>query len=245
LDVFTNCKLVRTDSSTLTLTRFRGKALTINGVHQVIPQAGVTLSLTGTSGLLSYVYAWMNGGTMTLEASGTAPTLDAASGMYIKGGDSTRVLVGGFTRRAGGFMADRAAQDVVSLYNQGVRYLQVAAASSGSVGSGATTIVVSGTFTNILASTVSASAGGQTTMSSPGYGQASILLNGSSVGDGAAVKEFATGSGVDNLVARLMGEVPAGSHTLGAALAGASAGMLWTGGQATGWVLYAELHPPL
>lgn len=79
----------------LLLSRFNGRYLTINGIQQTIPSAGVTLAASGTvAGTSYYIYAYMSGTTMTLEASTTAPATDATSGMRVKTGHATRTLVG-------------------------------------------------------------------------------------------------------------------------------------------------------
>lgn len=79
----------------LLLARSRGRLITINGVHESIPSAGVTLAASGlTPATLYYIYAYMNTGTMTLEASATAYAVDSTTGVVIKSGDATRTLVG-------------------------------------------------------------------------------------------------------------------------------------------------------
>ena len=91
------CRLVLSGGN-LVLQQFGGNSLTINGATQSIPNAGVSLSASGTtSGTLYYIYAWMNAGTMTLEASTTGHVTDTAAGnagVEYKIGDSTRTLVG-------------------------------------------------------------------------------------------------------------------------------------------------------
>ncbi len=88
------CQLTKSGSNLL-LSRFNGIGLTINNVAYAIPSAGVTLAPTGlTVGTLYYIYAYMNSGTMTLEAVTTVPVVDSTSGMKIKTGDASRTLVG-------------------------------------------------------------------------------------------------------------------------------------------------------
>jgi hypothetical protein len=89
------CRFQFTSSSVCTLVPFQGNLIGINGVNYVIPTAGVTIAPTGlTPGTLYYVYAWMNGTTMTLEASTTGHSRDTSTGIEIKTGDPTRTLVG-------------------------------------------------------------------------------------------------------------------------------------------------------
>ncbi|MBB3562353.1 hypothetical protein FHX06_003684 [Rhizobium sp. BK512] len=103
----------------LLLSRFNGQLLTINGVHYSIPSAGVTLAPTGlTPSTLYYIYAWMNSGTMTLEASTTASAVDSTTGVRIKTGDATRTLVGMARPVTGPAFVDTLAQRFVrSWYN--------------------------------------------------------------------------------------------------------------------------------
>jgi len=91
---FGQCQLALSGGN-LRLGRLNGQLLTINGAHYSIPSAGVTLAATGlTPGTAYYIYAYMNSGTMTLEASTTVPVADTTTGMQIKTGDATRALVG-------------------------------------------------------------------------------------------------------------------------------------------------------
>lgn len=73
--------------------------------RRTIPSAGVTAANTsiyinGTSGqnlVLStgyYVYLFDLAGVLTMDFSTTAPAVDATTGLYIKTGDSTRLLIG-------------------------------------------------------------------------------------------------------------------------------------------------------
>jgi hypothetical protein len=88
------CQLVKSGSN-LVLQRYNGVGLTINGVAYAIPAAGVSLAPTALSvGTVYNIYAYMNAGTMTLEASTTARATDSATGIQIKSGDATRTLVG-------------------------------------------------------------------------------------------------------------------------------------------------------
>lgn len=89
-----DCELIKSGSN-IVLQRKNGSLLAINGVNQVIPSGGVSLAPTGlTPSTFYYIYAYMNGGTMTLEASATAPALSSTTGFWFKTGDATRTLVG-------------------------------------------------------------------------------------------------------------------------------------------------------
>ncbi|UIN20790.1 hypothetical protein [Herbaspirillum frisingense] len=111
--VFGQCRLTQSGGN-LKLSPFNGNRLTINGQAQVIPSAGITLAATSlTPSTLYYVYAYMNSGTMTLEASTTAHATDANTGVEIKSGDSSRTLVGMARPITGPAWQDTAAQRFV------------------------------------------------------------------------------------------------------------------------------------
>lgn len=120
---FGQCRLTLSAGSLL-LSRYNGRLLTINGVHQIIPASGPTLAATSlTPSTLYYIYAWMNSGTMTLEASTTAYATDATTGVAIKSGDATRTLVGMARPITGPAWADSNAQRfVLSYYNRVRKY---------------------------------------------------------------------------------------------------------------------------
>lgn len=90
---FGQCVLTKSGTS-LKLAPANGNLLTINGVPQVVPSAGITLAPPATNNTSYYIYAYMNSGTMTLEASTTANVTDSTTGMEVKSGDATRTLVG-------------------------------------------------------------------------------------------------------------------------------------------------------
>lgn len=113
-----NCRLTKSGANLL-LIPFNGNQLTINGVIQVVPSAGVTLTPTGTPSTLYYIYAFMTGAVMTLENSTTAYATDVVTGMPIKAGDPTRTLVGMARPIAGPAWQDAANQRfVVSWFNK-------------------------------------------------------------------------------------------------------------------------------
>lgn len=88
------CSLTKV-STNLVLSPLNGNKLLINGVPETVPGAGVSLSATGLTPSTAYfVYAYMDSGTMTLEASTTAPVVDGSTGVTTKTGDATRTLVG-------------------------------------------------------------------------------------------------------------------------------------------------------
>lgn len=102
LDAHGQCKLTYQGTTQIRLIPYNGSRLVINGQIQIIPSAGVNLANTGlTAATLYYVYAYMNAGTMTLEASATTHATDATTGVEIKNGDATRTLVGMVYMNAG------------------------------------------------------------------------------------------------------------------------------------------------
>jgi|SRR6185503_17561126 len=93
------CRLTVDSSSQLSLQRWAGAyiPLKISGTWsaKLIPGTAPTLSNSGlTAATLYYIYAFDSGGTLTLEASTTAPAIDADTGVKIKNADASRTLVG-------------------------------------------------------------------------------------------------------------------------------------------------------
>ena len=89
------CRLVYSDANHLTLNRFGGSWLFINGLNYQIPSSAPTLNVSGASASqLNYIYAYISGGAVTLEKSTTAYATDSTYGHLIKSGDATRTLVG-------------------------------------------------------------------------------------------------------------------------------------------------------
>jgi hypothetical protein len=88
------CRLEKVGSN-IVLMASNGNQITIGGLLYVIPSSGVSLPPTGlTVGTNYYIYAFMTGINITLEASTTLPVGDTATGVTIKTGDSSRTLVG-------------------------------------------------------------------------------------------------------------------------------------------------------
>jgi hypothetical protein len=113
------CRLAKSGSN-IVLSPFRGNRITINSLIETIPDAGVSLAPSGlTPSTLYYIYAYMNSGTMTLEASTTADTVQAGTGIRVKNGDGSRTLVGMAYPITGPAFADTATQRFVrSLFNE-------------------------------------------------------------------------------------------------------------------------------
>lgn len=140
---FGQCRLVKSGGN-LVLQRYNGLWLTINGVVNTIPSAGVSLAATGlTAGTLYYIYAFMSGATMTLEASTTGHATDSTTGVEIKTGDVTRTLVGMARPITGPAWQDAATQRfVVSWFNRQSLGLQTSlSTATGNASVGVYTII--------------------------------------------------------------------------------------------------------
>ena len=113
-----NCRL-GVSGTALLLSPYNGNVIFVNGAPQSIPSSGVTLAATGLiSGTFYYVYAFMSGTTMTLEASTTAPATHAL-GYKQKTGDATRTLVGAALVQSGPIFVDSSgSRFVMSWYNR-------------------------------------------------------------------------------------------------------------------------------
>ena len=136
------CKLTKSGANLL-LSPFNGNRITINGAICVIPAAGVTLAPTALAvGANFYIYAFMSGATLTLEASATGHSTDAATGVEIKTGDATRALVGFARTIAGPAWQDTASQRfVLSWFNRdSIDCSSALTAATGNVGGAYTEI---------------------------------------------------------------------------------------------------------
>ena len=118
------CRLVLSGGNLL-LKPVQGNRIVINGTQQAIPSAGVSLAPAGlTPSTLYYIYAYMNSGTMTLEASATGHSTSTVNGVEIKTGDATRSFVGWAYPVTGPAFADSATQRlVVSFFNRRAKEL--------------------------------------------------------------------------------------------------------------------------
>lgn len=115
-----SCRLdLDSGSGNLVLSRFNGVTIPINGINEIIPGATVTLAPTGlTPDTIYYIYAYMSGANMLLEASTTGHTKSTITGVEIKIADATRTLVGMVRPVTGPIFADSLEQRfVVSWYN--------------------------------------------------------------------------------------------------------------------------------
>jgi hypothetical protein len=113
------CRLVKSGANLL-LQPYNGNRLIIGGIPRVVPAAGISLAPTGlTPNTLYYVYAYMNGAAMALEASTTGHSTDATTGVEIRTGDASRTLVGMAYVSTGTAFADNYQQrHVASWFNR-------------------------------------------------------------------------------------------------------------------------------
>lgn len=88
------CRLAKSGAN-LVLSPYGGRNLIINGEVQQVPAGGVSLAASGLTPFTVYfIYAYMNAGVMTLEASATTHVTDSTTGVEVKSGDASRTLVG-------------------------------------------------------------------------------------------------------------------------------------------------------
>lgn len=130
------CRLLFASSTSLALKPYGGRWLTINGTPRPVPQAGVNVSNGGLSATtLYYVYAFMSGSTMTLEAVATTHATDTSTSNYgveIKSGDATRTLVGMcYTNGSSQFVDSAAIRNVATWFNRFGRSCNGAQVSAG------------------------------------------------------------------------------------------------------------------
>jgi hypothetical protein len=116
----------------LRLNRFNGKYLIIDGVPREIPATAPSLAPTGlTAGAAVYIYAYMDGMDMKLEASAVGHVMQASTGVRINSSDSTRTLVGFARPEAGPVWVDNSVNRyVLSYFNRREKNFFVAVSSS-------------------------------------------------------------------------------------------------------------------
>lgn len=207
-------RLSYVSTTSIRLDRCNGTKLFVNGANRDVPSAGITLSNSGLSAsTLYYIYAFMSGATMTLEASTTAPAADSTYGHQIKTGDSTRSLVGKVFMNGGGLFEDSAIlRYVASWFNRQLKTV----ANSQSANSSSTTFAVLQTmsFLGWPGDTASFLAIGSYTNGSLQAGHMRALLNGvvGPIGDnqvwGGAANLFSAVS------AGVQGAIIAGQNTV-------------------------------
>jgi len=114
------CRLVKSGAN-LVLQPHGGNRLIINGVSEEIPAAGVSLAPTSLGTSFYYIYAYMSGATMTLEASTTARATSSTTGnegIEIKSGADTHTLVGAAYTSSSAFFDQASSRSVLSWFNR-------------------------------------------------------------------------------------------------------------------------------
>lgn len=234
--VQTQCRLVYSSTAQIRLDRFDGKRLFINGRNEVIPSGGVTLANTGIgNSVLRYIYAYMVGTTMTLEASATAYATDGTNGHKIKTGDATRTLVGMVRTDAGGLFFETAALvGVASYYNR--RSRRAALESSGLATVSTTGVIAAATVgvLNWADEAVDHRISGYNTNSSSGAtNQSAAVMDGATYGQPSV--NFTPATGASSPVSLGEGLAPAeGYHIYGISLAVTAGTGTWNINQSVG-----------
>ena len=139
------CRLDFVSSTTIRLSRFGGRQIPIPAggvpILRTIPDAGVDLASTGINAGFYYVYAFWNGSAVALEASATGWSRDTNTGLPIKTGDQTRLLVGAVSLPSNTtFRDDATYRGVSSYWNRRARFV------SATLGSNQATASTSMTF---------------------------------------------------------------------------------------------------
>lgn len=131
LDYRTECRLDYVSSTTIKLTPYNGNKLTIGSAIYAIPSAGVSLvSPTMTPNQIYYIYAYMAGSVMTLEAANIPYSVNPDTGIQTKTGDTSRTLVGLVVASSTGtFEYANPTYKVCSWYNKQLRVSRVALSS--------------------------------------------------------------------------------------------------------------------
>lgn len=130
-------QLQRSSSTQVALMPFKGNQVVFpNGYVYTIPSGGLasgsvnggcnlngTASSTLSAATLYYCYLWYNSGTPALDFSTTAHAIDTTTGIEIKSGDATRVLVGMVYPQTGPVVVDStSARLVASWHNRQNKY---------------------------------------------------------------------------------------------------------------------------
>lgn len=171
----------------LVLLPHNGNKITINGVVETIPDAGVSLAATGATPATNYyIYVYMAAGVPTLERSTTGYATQAGTGVKIKTGDATRTLVGFARAVTGPAWVDSATQRGVRSYFNDPGIAGMSYFSTGRSTTSVTNVQLNSEIQVYVLTwaddTISVSANGSTNNSSSGN-----VCNSTLVMDGAAV----------------------------------------------------------
>jgi hypothetical protein len=139
------CRFVATNGTTCSLNTYNGNQLYINGRNETVPNPSIMLSVSGlTPTTLYYVYAYMNSGVMTLEASTTTHQTDPLSGIEIKLGDITRTLVGMVRPVTGPNFQDNPTQRFVATYYNRFNRICIASIPTSTTTTSTTPVTING-----------------------------------------------------------------------------------------------------
>lgn len=126
--IFSCGQLQYTSTTVVTFKPFRGNLVSFpSGAIAAIGSSGITSTVTsatlnGTaaqplvSGTLYYAYLWNNGSAYVIDWSATGHATDTATGIEIKSGDATRVLIGMARPVAGPLFSSTAASQLVATW---------------------------------------------------------------------------------------------------------------------------------
>ena len=130
-------RLTYTSSTVVTFIPFKGNYVCFpDGTSVAIGSSGITSTCTnatldGTAAqtlgntTLYYAYVYNNSGTLVIDWSTTGPATDATTGISIKTGVATRVLIGmAYTNSSGNFSDSATKRNVASWNNRRMRHMQ-------------------------------------------------------------------------------------------------------------------------
>lgn len=219
------CRLTYSSTTSLLLKPYQGNQIWVNGAYRTIPSAGVSLANTGlTTATLYYIYAFMSGSTLTLEAVTTGHATDSTYGHEIKSGDATRTLVGMAYMADGspGTFADSTTfRGVASWFNRQGKTLE--ASVSGASASSTTptaNAALTVTFVTWADEVVQQNASGLSSNNTVGnYSQAQFMIDGVTVGaNGAGTNQVSTANYFMNAGMARSGTVSEAAHSATIAL---------------------------
>jgi hypothetical protein len=166
---------------------YNGNSLIINGAVAQIPSAGVTYTISGLAASTLYrIYAFMNAGVITLEAS-TTGHVTGSNGVEVKSGDPTRTLVAlAFTNASVQFVDSTSTRTLLNWFNRKIKSINIAQATNST---SSTTLVQISSTNNFLTwadEAFNVTANGYMSNSSGGatiFNKTNLFINGVSLGN--------------------------------------------------------------
>lgn len=121
-----NVRLSAQSATALQLCPYQGNKLMIGALVYVVPAGCVTVSNSGlAASTFYYVYAFISGGSITLEIVTTGHVTSSVTGVEVKSGDATRSLVGAIgTNGSVQFEDDAINRLVVGWFNRQPAFVQ-------------------------------------------------------------------------------------------------------------------------